>query len=174
VADQQTLAEASPRQWHMGGHARAAFEHRLGKAAYLKPFAEVHVVRVRSRGYTERGPSPFNLAVEGQGEVAAAVSAGLELGGRIGLGGRMMLRPFTSAAIEALDNDWDTTARFANLPSSSSLFSATTPAPGTRAKFAVGADILGDDRLEFRFQYAPEVGDGFVSHVGVARLAYRF
>ncbi|MGI4879488.1 MAG: autotransporter domain-containing protein, partial [Janthinobacterium lividum] len=146
----------------------------LGKTAYLKPFVDGHAVYVRGRAYAESGLSTFNLAVEAQGNTALAGAAGAEVGARIKLAGSAFVRPFASAAYEVLNNnDWSTTARFVGQPSSSG-FSAVTPAPDRLGKFALGLDILAARNADLSFAYTPEVGTGYLSHAGVARLSYRF
>ena len=127
---------------------------------YVQPRVDLHLSYVRSGGYTESGAAPFNLAVE--------------VGGRVRLGEGMVLRPFASAGIELSANgDWAATARLAGQPASRG-FRASTPIPDVLGKFTVGAELLSTTNWDLRVQYSAEVGDGYTSHTGLARVAYRF
>ena len=94
--------------------------------------------------------------------------------GRLRLGEVAVLRPFASAGVKVHDNDdWKATARFAGQPASRG-FQATTPIPSVLGRFSLGADVSGAANWEFRLQYTAEIGDRYASHVGMARIAYRF
>ncbi|HMG50992.1 MAG TPA: hypothetical protein VK597_10345, partial [Inquilinus sp.] len=98
----------------------------------------------------------------------------VEVGGRIPIGESAVLRPFASAGLELNANgDWAATARFADQPGSGG-FRATTPIPDVLGKFTLGAEVLSSASWDFRLQYNAEVGDGYASHAGLGRLAYRF
>ena len=167
-------ANAKPTQWQIGGHARAAWNLLNGGDTLLRPFVEGHAIRVSNRAFTEDGSSPFRLAVEEQADTALLGVAGMEFATRMALSGRMALRPFASAAVEfGNSRDWTTTARFAEQPQSAS-FDLTTAGPGTLARFVIGADLIGASNVAFSLQYAPELGSGFTSHTGMARLTVVF
>jgi outer membrane autotransporter protein len=173
VGDVSGIALSTPKEWHVGLHGKIAYELALGQG-YLKPFVDAHAVYVHSNAYTETGLPVFNLAVESAGETAVAGALGLEAGLRVKFGDTASARLFTSAAYEALgNNDWATTARFSDQLSGPSFHSAV-PAPDHLAKFAVGIDVLGAKNVDFSLQYSPEIGTGYVSHSGVARVAVRF
>lgn len=166
-------ASASPMAWHLGAHARLAYQIQLG-SWYVQPRLDLHLTYVRSSGYTEAGAEPFNLMVNAEGETTFAAVPAVEVGGRIRLSDTAVLRPYASAGIQAsAHQDWATTARFAGQPTSRG-FRVTTPLPGTLGKFAVGAELLNSANWDLRLQYSAEVGDDYVSHTGVGRLAYRF
>ncbi|APT59900.1 hypothetical protein RGI145_21615 [Roseomonas gilardii] len=166
-------ANASPRAWQVGAHTRIAYQIPF-EGWYLQPRLDLHLNHVRSGSYTESGAAPFNLAVDGQGETSFAATPAIEVGGRLNLGEGMVLRPYASAGISLISNgDWAATARFAGQPASRG-FRATTPIPNTLGKFAVGAELLSSVNWDFKLQYSADVGDGYVSHAGMGRIAYRF
>ena len=95
-------------------HLRAAYDMLKESDSFVRPFAEVHAVRVSNDAFTEAGTSPFRLAVEGQADTALIGVAGLELGTKMPLSTKVTLRPFASAAVEyGSPRSWTTTARFA-------------------------------------------------------------
>jgi outer membrane autotransporter protein len=166
-------ANANPRAWQAGVHTRIAYQIPF-EGWYLQPRLDLHVNHVRSGGYTENGAAPFNLTVDGQSETGFAATPALEVGGRVPLGDGMVLRPYASAGFSVLSNgDWTTTARFAGQPNSRG-FRASTPMPDTLAKFSVGAELLSGTNWDFKLQYSADLGDGYASHAGIGRLAYRF
>lgn len=174
VAGFDDQATARPKQWQVGAHLRAAYSVPVGKEGFVRPFVEGHAIRVEDKAFTEGGNSPFRLAVEGNTDTAMIGVAGVELGGSVHLGNGMTLRPFASAAAEFSNNrDWTTTARFADQPQSDN-FDVITAGPGTVGRFSIGADLLGANHLSLSVQYVKEVGQGFDSDTGVARLTYSF
>jgi hypothetical protein len=169
----QGTADASPTLWHVGAHARFAYQAPIADW-YVQPRIDLHLTYVHGNGYTETGAGPFDLAVESEGATAFAAIPAVEVGGRIPLGGTAVLRPFASAGLELNANgDWAATARFADQPGSGG-FRATTPIPDVLGKFTLGAELLSSASWDFRLQYNAEVGDGYASHAGLGRLAYRF
>jgi hypothetical protein len=86
----------------------------------------------------------------------------------------MVLRPYASAGFSVLSNgDWTTTARFAGQAACRG-FRASTPIPDMLAKFTVGAELLSGTNWDFKLQYSADLGDGYASHAGMGRIAYRF
>ena len=167
------IARGKPREWATGLHAYAAYTASFGGVAYVKPFADAHVIYVDSGNYAERGLSPFNLDVAKQADTVVSGAAGLEVGASIGLKGGATLRPFASAAIDLRSKDnWTTQARFVS--QSGDRFSVDTAMPNTLGQFRIGAELKGAKNVDFSLQYAPEFGNGYTSHTGIARLAIRF
>jgi outer membrane autotransporter protein len=141
---------------------------------YVQPRVDLHLNYVRSGGYTESGAAPFNLAVASQGATTFTAVSAVEVGGRVRLGEGMVVRPFASAGIELSANgDWAATARLASQPNSRG-FRASTPIPDVLGKFTVGAELLTTANWDLRVQYSAELGNGYTSHTGLARAAYRF
>ncbi|MGF6230087.1 uncharacterized protein YhjY with autotransporter beta-barrel domain [Inquilinus ginsengisoli] len=169
----QGTADASPNIWHVGAHARLAYQAPIADW-YVQPRLDLHLTYVHGNSYTETGAGPFDLAVESEGATAFTAIPAVEVGGRIAIGGTVVLRPYASAGVELNANgDWAATARFADQPGSRG-FRATTPIPDVLGKFTLGAEVLSSTSWDFRLQYGAEVGDGYSSHAGLGRLAYRF
>ncbi len=101
-------------------------------------------------------------------------AVGMEFGAHIPVLGRADFHPFVSAAAE-FDQDakWTTTAHFADQPTLQS-FDVRTAGPGTVGRFTVGADLINSKNLSFSLSYDPEVGQGYTSQAGTARVSYRF
>jgi uncharacterized protein with beta-barrel porin domain len=173
AGDFGATASASPTAWHAGLHSRIAYQVPLD-GWYLQPRLDLHLTYVRSGSYTESGAAPFNLSVEAEGSTLFSAVPAIELGGRIRLNEAAVLRPYASIGIAAIaHDDWAATARFAGQPGSRG-FRATTPIPDTLAKFTLGAELLSGANWDFGLQYNLEAGDGYISHAGLGRLAYRF
>jgi hypothetical protein len=181
VGSFRATASAKPDAWHVGAHTRIAytipFEGKPeGSLAgwYLQPRLDLHLSHVRGGSYTESGADPFNLAVQVEGATTFTATPAMEVGTRIRLSEGAVLRPFASAGVELIANgDWAATARFAGQPASRG-FRASTPIPDVLGKFTVGTDLLNTTNWDLRIQYTAEVGDGYTSHTGMGRLAYRF
>ena len=178
----RATANAMSNVWHVGAHVRTAYTISLpGTSAgwlegwYVQPRMDLHLTHLRGGGYTETGADPFNLAVDPAGATTFAGTPAVEVGARIRLDERTVLRPFASAGVELIANgDWAATARFAGQSRSSRGFRATAPSPGVLGKFTVGADLLSTANWDFRVHYIAGIGEGYASHSGVGRLAYRF
>ena len=165
---------ARPEQSQVGVHVRAAINVLDGDSIFLRPFVEGHAIHVSNKAFTEMGASPFRLAVEGQSDTAFISTAGLEMGTKLPISTTVTLRPFASAALEyGSPRSWTTTARFADQPQGDS-FDLKTAGPETLGRFSIGADLLGAKNVAFSVQYAPELGKGFTSHSGTARLTIAF
>ncbi|MGK9167461.1 hypothetical protein KXR53_14245 [Inquilinus limosus] len=169
----RATADASPNVWHVGAHARLAYQVPV-EAWYVQPRLDLHLTYVHSDGYTETGAGPFNLDVEAEGATTFAAIPAVEVGGRIPIGQTAVLRPFASAGVELNANgDWAATARLAGQPGGRG-FRAETPIPDVLGRFTLGAELLSSANWDFRLQYSAGVGDGYASHAGLGRLAYRF
>jgi hypothetical protein len=59
-------------------------------------------------------------------------------------------------------------------PHVGTLWIGGTAAPGTVGQFAIGADLINAKNLSFSLLYNPEVGSGYRSQGGTARISYRF
>jgi hypothetical protein len=174
VGDESLSANATPRQWQLGVHLRGAYEIPFAAHNYIKPFLEGHAIRVTNNSFTEDGISPFRLAVAGQSDTALVGGTGIELGSYIPTKFGGEFHPFISAAAEfGQDIQWTTSARFADQPLGPG-FDVRTAGPGTVGRFAIGADLMNVKNLSFSLLYSPEVGSGYHSQQGTARVSYTF
>jgi uncharacterized protein YhjY with autotransporter beta-barrel domain len=175
VGSNTSQASADPRLWNIGLALAASYRVPLGDAAFVKPFAAVRGSNVEAGAYTEQSSSPFALQVLGESNLAASGTIGTALGTSMALGdGKTRLEPFIIAAVEfSGDTDWSTSARFAGEGGSVDPFTVQTRAPGTFGRFGIGAEIAGP-HFALTLSYNPEVGSGYVTQQGVARLTYRF
>ena len=141
---------------------------------YFKPFVEGHAIRVTDSSFAEDGTSPFRLAVDGQSNTALVGGTGIELRSYIPTKFGGELHPFISAAAEFGQNvQWTTSAHFADQPVGKG-FDVRTAGPATLGRFAVGADLMSVKNLSFSLLYSPEVGSGYHSQQGTARISYTF
>lgn len=167
-------ATASPSSWHVGATARVSYRLAMG-GWYLRPIGELRVARMMGNAYTERGNSPFRLAVESESSTLVTGTGAVEVGTRIPAGRFGTLLPYASAGLSVNGQDgWSATARFAGAQGASSGFRASTPIPTTLARLSVGANLATSGNIELKVQYNADLGDRYASHTGLARLAYRF
>jgi hypothetical protein len=174
VGNEEDTANAKPQQWQIGTHLRAAYSVPMGSVTYIKPFVDGHAIFVSNDAFTESGTSPFNLAVNGHSDTALLGGVGAEFGANLVYPSGVVFHPFVSAAIE-FDNDlqWTTTAHFADQPAGAP-FAVKTAGPGTLGRFVAGGDIVNSAHWSFSLMYDPDVGHGYISQAGSARVSYRF
>jgi hypothetical protein len=174
VADDAEAADARPRQWQIGAHLRAGYSVPMSDALYIKPFIDGHAIYVSNNAFTESGTSPFRLAVDGRSNTALLGGVGTEFGAHFTNSSGVMFHPFVSAAVE-FDSalDWTTSAHFADQPASAA-FAIRTAGPGTLGRLAVGADVANSTHWSFSLMYDPDVGHGYTSQAGSARVSYSF
>jgi uncharacterized protein with beta-barrel porin domain len=174
VGNEEDTANAKPRQWQIGTHVRAAYSVPMGGVTYIKPFIDGHAIFVSNDAFTETGTSPFRLAVNGRSDTALLGGVGTEFGANFVYPSGLVFHPFVSAAIE-FDNDlqWTTTAHFADQPAGAA-FAVKTAGPGTLGRFVAGADVIDSAHWSFSLMYDPDVGHGYISQAGSARVSYRF
>jgi hypothetical protein len=175
VAEDAATANAAPRQWQIGAHLRAAYSVPMSSETYyVKPFVDGHAIFVSNDAFTESGTSPFNLAVEGRSDTALLGGVGTEFGAHYRTSSGTVFHPFVSVAAE-FDSamDWTTTAHFADQPAGAP-FSVRTAGPGTLGRLAVGGDVVNSTHWSFSLMYDPDVGHGYTSQAGSARVSYRF
>jgi hypothetical protein len=174
VGEQSQSADATPRQWQLGAHVKGGYEIDFASSTYVKPFVEAHVIRVTNNSFTEDGNSPFRLSVDGRSDTSLVAGTGVELGAHIQTRFGAELHPFISAAAEfGQDVQWTSTAHFAEQPTGPG-FETQTAGPGTVGRFTVGADLVNLKNLSFSLLYSPEVGSGYHSQQGTARISYTF
>ena len=175
VADEAATASADPKQWQAGAHLRAAYSMPMFSATYyVKPFIDGHAIYVSNEAFTENGTSPFNLAVDGRSNTALLGGIGTEFGAHFRSASGVVFHPYVSLETE-FDSalDWTTTAHFAD-QTAGAPFAVRTAGPGTLGRLAVGADVVDSTHWSFSLMYDPDVGHGYTSQAGSARVSYRF
>ena len=175
VANEAATAYSDPRQWQIGAHLRAAYSVPMfSDTYYVKPFMDGHAIYVSNSAFTESGASAFNLAVDGRSDTALLAGIGTEFGAHFRSSSGVVFHPFVSLEVE-FDSalDWTTTAHFADQPAGAP-FSVRTAGPGTLGRLAVGADVADSTHWSFSLMYDPDVGHGYTSQAGSARVSYRF
>jgi outer membrane autotransporter protein len=175
VANDAATADATPQQWQIGAHLRAAYSVPMfGDTYYVKPFIDGHAIYVSNEAFTESGSSPFRLAVDGRSDTAILGGVGTEFGAHFRTSSGVVFHPYVSLAVE-FDSalDWTTTAHFADQPAGVP-FAVRTAGPGTLGRLAVGGDVVDSTHWSFSLMYDPDVGHGYTSQAGSARVAYRF
>jgi outer membrane autotransporter protein len=174
IGDESGTADAKPRQWQVGLHLHSGYSFALSNTLYAKPFVDGHAIRVTDEAFTEGGTSPFRLAVDGRTDTTWLGETGVEFGAHLPMQAGAELHPYVSAAAEFnRDRAWTTSAHFADLTTGPD-FSMATAGPGTLGRFVLGADLIHSTHLSFSLAYEPEIGRGYSSQGGAARVSYTF
>jgi uncharacterized protein YhjY with autotransporter beta-barrel domain len=173
VADDSNTAKSNPELWNTGLHLETSYTQPVGNN-YVKPFAELRGVEVHSNSYTEHGDSAFNLSVDEQSQFSVGGGAGVELGRSIALKNGGRVKAYISAAVEATNgNDWETRAKFADVDSDQ-RFDVSTRVPATYGRMGVGVTLMNWKNMDVTVSYNPEMGSGYHSNTGIARMDWRF
>ncbi|WP_077003421.1 autotransporter outer membrane beta-barrel domain-containing protein, partial [Variovorax sp. KK3] len=169
------------------GQARGAFTARSaglhGRVAYtipqdgwyLKPYLDLHAVRIRTGGYTEQGAGAFDLVVGHESDTMLSASPMLEVGGRWDLDNGMVLRPYVAlGAVVHNKNAWGAGSQMIGSVAGVSPFVATSEAPTRLGKLNLGVDIDLSKSMQLRVEYGGQFGSSYRSHEGVLRMNYKF
>ncbi len=93
--DINETAKARFGMWHAGLHSRVAYLLPLD-GYYLRPYVDVHAVRIRTDGYQESGADALDLQVQRSSRTYMTVAPMLEFGGVHDLASGMQLRSFAA------------------------------------------------------------------------------
>ena len=158
----------------VSGRLTGAYLMSLGHA-YLKPEIDVAVTHLNRDAYTESGAGGIALSVAGVSDTIVSVSPSLEFGFELPLTGGGVVRPFIRAGATWLDNDqFVTTASFADAPAAIAPFSITTSVDKVVADLAAGIDLIGSEGMVLRLQYDGRFGEDTEQHSGTAKLSVPF
>jgi len=169
-------AKASFGMWHAGLHSRIAYRVPLN-GAYLRPYVDLHAVRLRTSAYRESGADALNLQVDQSSQNYATVSPMLELGGVHSLANGMQLRSFAAVGA-AIHNNAHARAQ-ARLQgwgnaSGSPSYTSSSSVPNERAKVELGGTLAFRKNMELSVSYGGEFASGFRSHTAQLRYSYAF
>ncbi len=140
---------------------------------YVKPYLDLDAIYTRMSGYRESGA--LGLDVEASDQFTFAASPTLEVGGRFELENGMTIRPYAYAgAVFLSDNNWDTTARFANAPGNASGFKASLPHEDIFARVGLGLQVSSFEGVDLRLEYEGEFSEKLSSNSGSLRVSIPF
>lgn len=165
------LATGSTNSWLAGLHGRAAW-HRDFTQGWIEPRLDVSLIHVSMDGFTENGPSPFNLTVDGSSDTVLVATPGVGAGTEFGMENGARLKLFGSLGYALMTDDaWAPTAHLAG---GTEGFAAATPLPDRLWKVGLGAELLTRGNVSVSASYLGDFGEGYDSHAGEIRVEYRF
>jgi hypothetical protein len=167
-------ADASFDAQHIGIHARVA--HQIPFSSwYLKPYVDVHATRMRTSSYTESGAGALDLRVSRSSDSMFAVSPMVEIGQALTFANDLRLHTYTSAGLTVYnDKDWGADAQLAGIAGVAGTFRTVSSAPASRAKVALGANLLTRQNFNFKFEYSGEFASHYRSNTGSLKLSYLY
>ncbi|MBB3181637.1 autotransporter outer membrane beta-barrel domain-containing protein [Variovorax sp. Sphag1AA] len=162
--------------WHAGLHARIAYSVPTD-GFYLRPYLDLHAVRVRTGNYAESGAGALNLQMDSNAQNFFAASPMLELGSHQVTIGGADLRGFAAVgAIVASDGRATGQAHLQGWAGSFGVppFEAASSVPSRRAKVQLGATLALGGGKELTFAYDGEYASGYRSNAGILQFRYLF
>ena len=165
-------ATASFNGQHAGLHGRVAYQLPQD-GWYLKPYVDLHAIWQRTDAYTESGAGALDLSVDGSSATRLAIVPMLELGGRIDLDAKMVLKPVLGIGGSFFNkNEWSTQARFVGSPAAP--FEVSTTLPSALFNVNLGITLMSGDNLHVRLDYTGQFGSDYRSNGGSLKLSYLF
>ncbi|MEJ8848433.1 hypothetical protein [Variovorax rhizosphaerae] len=159
--------------WHAGLHSRIAYQMPYD-GWYLKPYVDLHAVRITTGAYTETGAGPLALQVQKQSDTMFAASPMLEIGGRMRLDNQMELRAFAGiGAVVQNKSEWGAQANLVGW-GDGSTFRAVSSIPDQRMKVNLGANLSLTKCTELRVEYTGEFAHDYKSNTGSVKFNYFF
>ena len=141
---------------------------------YAKPQLDVSITNLDRDGYTEQGGG-IALDVRSSNDTVVTVSPSLELGTQVQLISGGIARPYVKAGVTWLDNnEFITTAGFADAGVSTAPFSIMTQIDDVVADAAAGIDFIDVAGTVLRIQYDGHFGELSTQHGGTAKLSFAF
>jgi outer membrane autotransporter protein len=173
IGDIGGVASGSFDAWHAGLHSRITYQ-MPHDGWYLKPYVDLHAVRITTGAYAETGAGALDLQVQRQSDTLLAAAPMLELGSRIRLGNGMELRSFVGiGAVVQNKGEWGAQANLAGW-SDGSTFRAVSVIPDQRMKLNLGANLQLGKTTEVRLEYTGEFAHGYRSNTGSVKFNYFF
>lgn len=142
---------------------------------YVRPRLDVAASYTWMPGFTETGPAGGVFSYAAQNKIGAMLAPIVELGGRIDLGERTILRPYLAAGPQFVpDNTWRVVASFTGPLSYIGSFSQTFVGPSVLATVEAGLQLYDAQGLDLRAEYKLAAGYSILSQTASLRLGWRF
>ncbi len=169
-----SVAKGSPDSASVGALARVSYT--MGRETfYLRPHLTLGVVHARGGAYQESGAGALNLSVDSASRTALVATPMLEVGGRVSLGGDMVLRPYIGVgATLQTANTWNQTARLVSAPAGASGFTTSIPIDPVAARVTAGLQLYTGGAVDLRLQYDGEYSGTTSSSAGSLVATLRF
>lgn len=167
-------AESSPELWSIGTRFRAAHNFAMEKF-YLKPYADVETLYLRTQSYSEQGAGPLDLLVAGNDKWMASITPALEVGGRVSISPSMILRPYAHAGVIMRSaGDWTAQTRLRGAPGGIGNFTTSLPIDRSALDIGAGFQLMDAGGVDVRLEYMGEFSSNVQSNGGSLRVSTRF
>ncbi|MVW72676.1 autotransporter domain-containing protein, partial [Bordetella sp. 15P40C-2] len=167
-------AKSSPDVFSLGQRLRVAYTHAMNQA-YIKPMVDVDLIYTRMPSYSEQGAGALNLHYESADKWAAILTPGIEIGGRVDLNGKHVLRPYLHVGLSLTSTDhWDSYARLEAAPDGSRAAKATLESGRSFGRVTAGMQIFGGEAFDVRLQYDGLYSSRVQSHGGSLKVSWRY
>lgn len=159
--------------WTAGLRLRAAYEATYGNW-YIRPYADLDVLRTYMPGYTLSGDGA-TLQATSIKEWSVAIEPAIEAGTRIDVGSRGWVRPYVSAGVTFLNNRGMTSeVTFSENGKRGIAFSSMSTLPDRIFNLGAGVQLFAKDKYEVRAEYKGQMASDFRNHELSLRVAIPF
>ncbi|MFC7395585.1 hypothetical protein ACFQU1_00065 [Chelatococcus sp. GCM10030263] len=166
--------ESKPSIFLAGARLRAGYEFTFGDL-YVRPYGDFDVIHTNLPAARESGSSIYALDVQGSSKTSVALSAMMEVGGRINLDEQTTLRPYASVGVSYLPDDTRAIeASFANETVNNGTFFDYIETPDILGRIDLGLQVYRLDDFELKVGYTADIGSSYLSQSVSARFAYHF
>lgn len=167
-------AKASSNSYNTGLHFKAAYQVTQG-SWYLQPSVELSATYLRLDGYKETGAGAFNLDVESSDEFIYSLTPEVQVGKRIDMEGGAILNAYLKLGVTANSQDeWTTTARFPDSPSSAGTFKSVLGTPSTLGRLDLGIEVFRAGRISLEAAYQVDFAKDYSAQSANFRLNWLF
>lgn len=169
-----TILQADTAVYKGSAGIRAAYDAAFD-GWYLRPRADVSLNYVNVPGFQEYGPSPTALLYYGHSQFGVTLTPALEIGGRIDLGERTILRPYLVAgAMFRTDNRWTVQGSFTGAAAAAGSFTNYYYSAAVVGLFEGGLQLYDQHGIEFRAEYRLATAYSYLSQTASLRLGWHF
>jgi uncharacterized protein YhjY with autotransporter beta-barrel domain len=166
--------ESKPSIFLAGARLRAGYEFTFGDL-YVRPYGDFDVIHTNLPAARESGSSIYALDVQGSSKTSVALSAMMEVGGRVKLDEQTTLRPYASFGVSYLpDNTRAIGASFGNESINNGTFFDYIETPEFLGRIDLGLQIYRVEDFELKVGYTADIGTSYLSQSATARFAYHF
>jgi outer membrane autotransporter protein len=166
--------ESDPSVFLAGGRLRAAYQFGFGDW-YVRPYGDLDVIYTHLSEVDERGSPLYALDLDSSSDTNVALSAMVEVGGRVDLESGMTLRPYAAFGVSYLpDNTRTVSGRFASETFDNGSFTDHLESPDFLGRIDLGLQVYSDNGFEVKAGYTADIGDSFLGQTASARIGFHF
>ena len=158
----------------IGGRLRAAYRIPL-RTFYLRPYADLDLLRTQMPGFQESGSEGLPLAFRASQTTALSLSPMLEFGGERQLDANTRLRPYLAMGLSLRSGfNWAMQAQIQGAEPGDGHFRLFGNTPAVVGRLEAGLQVFSNDGFDIRLEYGLSAGNGYMAQVPSARFTYRF